>query len=40
MKYLLTEKGEQFEFETNMLIATKELGIKIVEVPIKTIYLE
>lgn len=40
MKYLLTEKGERFEFETNMLIATKELGIKIVEVPIKTIYLE
>ncbi len=40
MKYLLTEKGERFEFETNMLIATKDLGIKIVEVPIKTIYLE
>jgi glycosyltransferase involved in cell wall biosynthesis len=40
MKYLLTENGERFEFETNMLIATKELGIKIVEVPIKTIYLE
>ena len=40
MKYLLTERGERFEFETNMLIATKELGIKIVEVPIKTIYLE
>lgn len=40
MKYLLTEKGERFEFETNMLLATKELGIKIVEVPIETIYLE
>ena len=40
MKYLLTENGERFEFETNMLIATKELGIRIVEVPIKTIYLE
>ncbi len=40
MKYLLAEKGERFEFETNMLIATKELGIKIVEVPIKTLYLE
>ena len=40
MKYLLTEKGERFEFETNMLLATKELGIEICEVPIKTIYLE
>ncbi len=40
MKYLLTEKGERFEFETNMLLDTKELGIRIVEVPIKTIYLE
>lgn len=40
MKYLLTEKGERFEFETNMLLATKELGINIVEVPIETIYLE
>ncbi|WP_035771021.1 glycosyltransferase [Butyrivibrio sp. FCS006] len=40
MKYLLTEKGDRFEFETNMLLATKSLGIKIVEVPISTIYLE
>lgn len=40
MKALLTEKGERFEFETNMLLDTKELGIKIVEVPIRTIYLE
>lgn len=40
MKYLLTEKGERFEFETNMLLATRELGIGIKEVPIKTIYLE
>ncbi len=40
MKYLLTEKGERFEFETNMLLATKELGVEILEVPIKTIYLE
>ena len=40
MKYLLTEKGERFEFETNMLLATKDLGIDILEVPIKTIYLE
>jgi len=40
MKYLLTEKGERFEFETNMLIATKEKDIDIIEVPIDTIYLE
>ncbi len=40
MRYLLTEKGDRFEFETNMLLATKSLGIKIVEVPISTIYLE
>ncbi len=40
MKFLLTEKGERFEFETNMLLDTKELGISIVEVPIDTIYLD
>ena len=40
MRYLLTEDGERFEFETNMLIATRELGIQIKEVPIKTIYLD
>ena len=40
MKYLLTEKGERFEFETNMLIATKERDIDIIEVPVETIYLE
>ena len=40
MKYLLTEKGERFELETNMLLATKELGIRIKEVPIATVYIE
>ncbi len=40
MKFLLTEKGERFEFETNMLLDTKELGVKIKEIPIETIYLE
>jgi len=40
MKFLLTEKGERFEFETNMLLSTKDLGIEILEVPIRTIYLE
>lgn len=40
MKELLTVKGERFEFETNMLMETKRLGIPIVEVPIQTIYIE
>ncbi len=40
MKELLFEKGERFEFETNMLLATKETGRSIIEVPIETIYLE
>ena len=40
MKSLLTLKGERFEFETNMLMETKKLGIQIIEVPIKTIYIE
>ncbi len=40
MKSLLTLKGERFEFETNMLMETKKQGIQIIEVPIKTIYIE
>ena len=40
MRELMEEKGERFEFETNMLLAAKESGRKIVEVPIKTIYIE
>lgn len=40
MRELMEEKGERFEFETNMLLATKETGRSIVEVPIQTIYLE
>ncbi|MCR5403703.1 MAG: bifunctional glycosyltransferase family 2/GtrA family protein [Butyrivibrio sp.] len=40
MRFLLTEKGERFEFETNMLLDARELGIKICEVEIETIYLE
>lgn len=40
MKQLLGEKGERFEFETNMLLAAKESKRTIVEVPIETIYLE
>ena len=40
MRELMEEKGERFEFETNMLLATKERERRIVEVPIQTIYLE
>lgn len=40
MKNLMEIKGERFEYETNMLIETKNLQIPIIEVPIKTIYLE
>ena len=39
MRILLSEKGERFELETNMLIDTREREIPIVEVPIQTIYL-
>lgn len=38
MKRLLQVSGERFEYETNMLIETKEAGIRIYEVPIETIY--
>lgn len=40
MRELMEEKGERFEFETNMLLAAKESGRMIVEVPIQTIYIE
>lgn len=40
MKRLLSEKGERYEFETNMLIITKECEVGIVEVPIETVYLD
>ena len=40
MKTLMNVKGERFEFETNMLIETKDAGITIREVKIETIYLE
>ncbi len=40
MKRLLKVKGERFEFETNMLIETKEAGVPIYEVKIETIYLD
>ncbi|WP_026492489.1 glycosyltransferase [Butyrivibrio sp. XPD2002] len=40
MRYLLNENGERFEFETNMLLATKAEGVPIREVDIQTIYIE
>lgn len=40
MKTLLRTKGERFEFESNMLIDTKENDVPLVEVPIQTVYIE
>ncbi len=40
MEQLLMVRGERFEFETNMLLETKNRKIPIVEVPIRTIYIE
>jgi putative flippase GtrA len=37
---LLTLKGERYEFEMNMLISTRIDAVKIVEVPIDTIYID
>ena len=40
MKYLLNEKGERFDFETNMLLATGIAQVPIRQVDIQTIYIE
>lgn len=40
MKELMQVKGERFEYETNMLIETKNLSIPILEVPVETVYIE
>lgn len=40
MEKLMNVKGERFEYETNMLIETKNADIPIIEVPVKTIYIE
>ena len=40
MKYLLNEKGERFDFETNMLLAAGNTGVPIRQVDIQTIYIE
>lgn len=39
MSMMMDLAGERYEYETNMLIFTKEEGIKIKEVEIETIYL-
>ena len=38
-KFMKT-KGEQFEYEMNMLVDCKQYDMDIVEVPIETVYLE
>lgn len=40
MEKLMQVKGERFEYETNMLIETKDLHIAIEEVPVETVYIE
>ena len=40
MTELMQVRGERFEYETNMLIETKNLNIPILEVPVKTVYIE
>lgn len=40
MKALLSSKGERYEFESNMLIDTKENNVPIREVPIQTVYID
>ncbi len=40
MRALLQSRGERFEFESNMLIDTKENEVPILEVPIEPVYIE
>lgn len=40
MKHLMRVSGEKYEFETNMLLETKNNKIDIIEVPISTVYIE
>jgi len=40
MRRLLQVPGERFEYETKMLMAARDAGVKCVEVVISTIYLE
>ena len=36
---LISTKGDRFEYETNMLLKFRRCGVKIREVPIKTVYI-
>lgn len=40
MEELMEVKGERFEYETNMLIETKNRNIPVKEVPVDTVYIE
>lgn len=40
IRYLLNVSGERYDFEMNMLVVCKQQDIKIVEIPIETIYLD
>jgi len=40
MKYLMSVSGERYEFETNMLLETRDTRTDILEIPIKTVYIE
>lgn len=40
MTHFMKVTGEKYEYETNMLIETKELDIGVTEIPISTVYIE
>lgn len=40
LDFCMNLNGDRFEYETNMLISSKEKNIEIFEVPIETVYLE
>lgn len=40
MEKFLPSKGERFEYEMNMLMDARGLGVSIAEVPISTVYIE
>lgn len=40
LKAMTEIEGERFEYETNMLLEMKSRGIRFLEVPIRTIYIE
>ncbi len=38
--WLLSVEGERFEYESNLLFEAKRAGVRVVEIPIQTIYLD